>query len=123
MFFKWILPSRKSDIGLVVSNFSNEILIIAVKGAASKTPIIPQIIPQKIKDNITVIGWRPNVSPKILGSIILPIIIWTIAGNKIIKAKRVGSWNWRKATGIGIKTAITDPKTGIKFNIKVRFQK
>ena len=28
-----------------------------------------------------------------------------------------------RATGIGIKTAITDPKTGIKFNIKVKVPK
>ena len=85
MFFKWILPSRKSDIGLVVSNFSKEILIIAVKGAASKTPIMPQIIPQKIKDRITVIGCKPSASPIILGSKILPIRVWTIVGSKIIK--------------------------------------
>ena len=41
------------------------ILIIAVIGAANKTPIIPQIIPQKIKDKIMVIGCKPKVSPKI----------------------------------------------------------
>ena len=44
-------------------------------GAANKTPIKPQIIPQKIKDNITVIGCKPKAFPKILGSKILPIIV------------------------------------------------
>ena len=79
--FKWIFPSNNLAKGSVVSNFSNEIFTIAVIGAANKTPIIPHIIPQKISDSIIVIGWRPNVSPKSLGSKILPIIIWTIEGN------------------------------------------
>ena len=43
-------------MGLVESNFSNEIFIIAVIGAASITPIIPQIIPQNINERITVMG-------------------------------------------------------------------
>ena len=30
------------------------------------------------------------------------------------------SVNWRKAIGRGINTAITEPITGIKFNINVR---
>jgi len=107
-------------MGLVVSNFSNEILIIAVIGAANKTPIIPHIIPQNINDNIIVIGWRPNVSPKILGSTILPITIWTIAGSIITNTTNEVSVNCRKAIGNGINTAITEPKIGIKFRMKVR---
>ena len=37
-------------------------------------PIIPHIIPQKIKDRMIVIGCNPKASPKILGSTTLPII-------------------------------------------------
>ena len=58
--------------------------MIAVSGAANKTPIMPHIIPQKIKDNIIVIGCNPKASPKILGSTTLPIIWWIIAGRNII---------------------------------------
>ncbi len=53
---------------------SNEILMIAVKGAARRTPIKPQIIPQKIKDKIIVIGCKPKLSPNILGSTKFPTI-------------------------------------------------
>ena len=66
---------KVTSSGKVVSNFSNEIFTIAVIGAANKTPIIPQIIPQKINDRITVIGCKPNALPNILGSKILPIIV------------------------------------------------
>ena len=75
---------------MVVSNLSNVILIIAVKGAARRTPINPQIIPQKIKDKIIVIGCNPKLSPNILGSTKFPTIWWIIVGNIIINATSVG---------------------------------
>ena len=51
-----MFPSSKRANGRVVSNFSNEIFIIAVMGAAKKTPTTPHKIPQKIKDKIIVTG-------------------------------------------------------------------
>ena len=81
------MPSNTLAICFVVSNLSKDILTIAVIGAANNTPIIPQIIPQKIKDKITVIGWSPKTAPKILGSKIFPIMIWTKVGNKMIKIR------------------------------------
>ena len=101
----------------------NEILIIAVIGAANNTPIMPHIIPQKISDKIIVIGCRPKASPNIFGSNMLPIIIWTTEGNKIIINICVNSGNCKTAIGSGRSTAITDPITGIKFKIKVRVPK
>ena len=81
--------------------------MIAVRGAASKTPIIPHIIPQKIKDKIIVIGCNPNASPKILGSTIFPIIWWIIAGRNIINRTEDKSGNCKIAIGIG---NIVEPK-------------
>ena len=69
------MPSNNLAICLVESNLSKLTLMIAVRGAASKTPIIPHIMPQKIKDKIIVIGCNPKASPKIFGSTILPIPI------------------------------------------------
>ena len=108
---------------MVVSNLSNEILMIAVKGAARRTPIKPQIIPQKIKDKIIVIGCNPKLSPNILGSTKFPTIWWIIVGKIIINTTSVGSLYWRKAIGSGSKTAITEPITGIKFKINVKLPK
>ena len=118
-----ILPSNNLAICLVVSNLSKEILIIAVRGAAKRTPINPQIIPQKIKDKIIVIGCNPKLSPKILGSTKFPTIWCIIVGKTIISTTRVGSLYWRKAIGSGSKTAITDPITGIKFKMNVKLPK
>ena len=108
---------------MVVSNLSNEILMIAVKGAARRTPIKPQIIPQKNKDKIIVIGCNPKLSPNILGSTKFPTIWWIIVGKIIINTTSVGSLYWRKAIGNGSKTAITEPITGIKFKINVKLPK
>ena len=94
--------------------------MIAVRGAASKTPIIPHIIPQKIKDKIIVIGCNPNASPKIFGSTTLPMIWWIMAGRNIIKRTEDKSGNCKIAIGIGNSTAIIEPTTGIKFNINVK---
>ena len=47
-----MLPSSKRANGRVVSNFSKEIFIIAVIGAAINTPITPHNIPQNIRDKI-----------------------------------------------------------------------
>ena len=105
------------------SNFSKEILIIAVKGAASKTPIMPQIIPQKIRDKIIVIGCKPKASPNIFGSIIFPITWWKKAGKRIISKTDDRSVYWSTAIGIGSNTAITEPITGIKFKINVKLPK
>ena len=118
-----ILPSNNLAICFVVLNLSNVILIIAVNGAASNTPIKPQIIPQNINDKIIVIGWRPKLSPKTFGSIKLPTIWCTIVGNIIIKITSVGSLYCKKAIGKGRRTAMTDPITGIKFKIKVNVPK
>ena len=90
---------------------------MAVSGAANKTPINPQIIPQKINDKIMVIGCKPKLSPKILGSTILPIIWWTMVGKTIINITKVGSVYCKNAIGNGSRTAITDAITGIKLSI------
>ncbi len=95
-------------------------LIIAVRGAAKRTPIMPQIIPQKIKDKIIVIGWRPKASPNIFGSTIFPIIWWIIAGKNIIKSTEDKSVYCKIAIGIGSKTAMIEPTTGIKLSINVK---
>ena len=76
-FFK----QRPYDVIAAPNSYPKEIFIIAVIGAAKKTPIIPQIIPQNIKDRIIVMGCKPKASPKIFVSIILPIIICTMPGN------------------------------------------
>ena len=94
--------------------------MIAVRGAASRTPIIPHIIPQKIKDRMIVIGCNPKASPKILGSTTLPIIWWIIAGRNIINKTEDKSGYCKIAIGIGNNTAIMEPTTGIKFNINVK---
>ena len=80
-----MLPSSKRANGRVVSNFSKEIFIIAVIGAAKKTPTIPHKIPQKIKDNIIVTGWSFKADPISLGSIKSPMIILAIEGINIIR--------------------------------------
>ena len=51
-----MLPSNSRANGKVVLNLPKLIFTIAVMGAANNTPIKPQIIPQKIKDKITVMG-------------------------------------------------------------------
>ena len=54
--------------------------MIAVRGAASKTPIIPQIIPQKIKDKI-IFGDAFGLHPiTIILSLIFWGMIWGIIG-------------------------------------------
>ena len=80
-----MLPSNKRANGRVVSNFSKEIFIIAVIGAAKKTPTTPHKIPQKIKDNTIVTGWSFKADPISLGSRKSPMIIFNIAGNAIIR--------------------------------------
>ena len=62
---------------------------MAVKGAASNTPIKPQIIPQNIKDKIMVIGCRPKLSPNIFGSRKLPTTWWTIVGKRIKRSEGI----------------------------------
>ena len=102
------------------SNLSNVTRIIAVSGAAKRTPIIPHIIPQKINDKIIVIGCNPKASPKIFGSMIFPIIWWIIAGKNIINSTEDKSVYCKIAIGIGNKTAMIEPTTGIKLSIKVK---
>ena len=80
-----MLPSSSRAKGNVVSNFSNAIFIIAVIGAAKKTPTTPHKIPQKIKDKIIVTGWSFKADPIILGSIKSPMINLAIVGINIIR--------------------------------------
>ena len=80
-----MFPSNKRANGRVVSNFSKEIFIIAVMGAAKKTPTTPHKIPQKIKDNTIVTGWSFKADPMTLGSMKSPMITFNIVGNAIIK--------------------------------------
>ena len=79
-----MLPSSSRAKGNVVSNFSKLIFIIAVIGAANKTPIMPHNIPQKIKDKIIVTGCSFKAEPISLGSIKSPIITLNIVGINII---------------------------------------
>ena len=114
------MPSNNLAICLVESNLSKLTLMIAVRGAASKTPIITHIIPQKIKDKIIVIWCNPKASPKIFGSTKLPIIWLIIAGRNIINKTEDKSGYCKIAIGIGNSTAIMEPTTGIKFKINVK---
>ena len=81
-------------------------------------PVIPHIIPQDIKAIIIVTGCKLKVLPKNFGSIIFPIIICTIVGKIIIKTIVIGASNCKKATGKGSRTAIIDPKVGIKLDLQ-----
>ena len=118
-----MFPSSKRANGRVVSNFSKEIFIIAVMGAAKKTPTTPHKIPQKIKDKIIVTGWSFKADPISLGSIKSPMIILNIVGINIIRMIGVALVYWMNATGIGKITAITAPNTGIKVKKKVKLAK
>ena len=119
----WNFPSNILAIGLVVSDCSKEILIIAVIGAASKTPITPHNMPQKIKDKIIVTGWSLRAEPINLGSITSPIIILVIVGINIKMIIGNGVVYWIKATGIGKIIAIIDPNTGMNVRKKVKLAK
>ena len=110
-------------MGLVVSDWSKLILIIAVKGAANNIPVIPQSIPQKINARIMVTGCNPNAWPNNFGSNILPIAICTKDGSNTTKTTIVETSYCKKATGNGNKTAIIEPKVGIKFNKNVKVPK
>ena len=65
-------------------------------------------------------GCNPKASPKIFGSTTLPIIWWIIAGRIIINTIEDKSEYCRIAIGIGKRTAIIEPTTGIKFKINVK---
>ena len=71
-------------------------------------------------DKIIVIGCNPKASPKIFGSMTFPIIWWIIAGKNIIKSTEDKSVYCKIAIGIGNKTAMIEPTTGIKLSIKVK---
>ena len=114
-----ILPSSNLAKDLVVSNCSKDIFIIAVTGAARKTPVTPHSIPQKISDTIIVTGCNLKAEPITLGSIKSPTIILIIVGIKIIKIIGVGVVYWINATGIGKARAINAPNTGMKVKKKV----
>ena len=94
--------------------------MIAVIGAANKTPIMPHRIPQNIKESIIVTGWSFKAEPMSLGSRKSPTIILINVGIDIIKIIGSGFVYWINATGIGKITAITAPKTGIKVKKKVK---
>ena len=85
-FLWWILPSSNRAIGLVVLYCSKDIFIIAVIGAANRTPITPHSKPQKISANIIVTGCKLRAEPRTFGSIKSPIIILYDKGNTIISS-------------------------------------
>ena len=85
------MPASILAIGFVALNCSHEIFIIAVIGAANNTPIIPQIIPQKISAKIIVTGCKLSAEPMSFGSIKSPTITFVIVGIKIIKTIERGS--------------------------------
>ena len=110
------MPSSNRAIGLVVVNCSKDIFIIAVIGAANRTPIIPHNNPQKISAKTIVTGCKLRALPINFGSIKSPIINLIAKGIKIIKIIGIGSVYWINATGIGKITAIAAPNIGI--NVK-----
>ena len=117
-----IFPFSDSKIakGLVESISESIIIITTVKGTLTIIPVVPQISPQNIKDNILNSGLIFMEFPSHFGSIKFPIITWIDpTTNRIIKAlEKSPNWSIEKTTGN--KVASKEPIVGIKFKIKIK---
>ena len=88
-------------------------------GTASIIPTIPQIIPQKARDIITITGDRLVPFPMIMGWIKLPIIT-CIASNAIkTYTKRIRSPEVITAKMAGKREENNGPRYGMKFRINI----
>lgn len=92
---------------------------ITVIGTLTIIPRIPQIEPQKARENKATSGLILSESPINLGSTIFPMIVWIVPKIKKMINGKLRSPNCRIANVAGKIATKNAPITGMKFSMKM----
>ena len=107
------LAESKMAMGLVLGNLERMITMMAIMGTLSNIPVMPQMLPQKLRDKMMISGLKLTLFPISLGSSKLPIINWIAPTKSSTHTPGSNSPYCRQLKMLGKTVAINDPMVGM----------
>jgi hypothetical protein len=114
LYFSGIpLAESKMAMGLVLGNLERIITMMAMMGTLNNIPVMPQILPQKLRDKMITSGLKLMLLPISLGSKRLPTKNWIDPTNNKTHKPGNNSPNCRQLNMLGKTVPINEPILGI----------